>query len=306
MPEGDTIFRAARALHRAFAGHVVAKFESVLPKLSRVDLDSGIVGRRIEKVEAEGKWMLMYFSGGLVLLTHMLMSGSWHIYRPGEAWQRRSVDMRILIETAALVAVGFNVPVAEFHTARSLARRPGFYTLGPSLLAEELDENTAAARLQSRPEAEIGVALLMQSLLSGIGNVYKSGIWSCPNPDWLCAISGGYAYLIDVAHPENFTMLRYRPVLDVHCYLPGKDCTSADCTSAEEHGTLSEGFLLFVGHRTILAWSRDGEAWESDRLSWEGITNLRIEGKILHGEGWDLITDKDLPFALELETGKRI
>jgi hypothetical protein len=128
-----------------------------------------------------------------------------------------------------------------------------------------------------------------------------TGIWSCPNPDWLCAISGGYAYLIDVAHPENFTMLRYRPVLEVHCYLPDKDCTSAD-----EDGTLSEGFLLFVGHRTILAWSCDGQAWESDRLSWEGITNLRIEGKILHGEGWDLITDKDLPFALELETGKRI
>jgi hypothetical protein len=128
-----------------------------------------------------------------------------------------------------------------------------------------------------------------------------TGIWSCPNPDWLCAISGGYAYLIDVLHPENFTMLRYRPVLDVHCYLPDKDCTSA-----EEDYTLSGGFLLFAGHRTILAWSRDGEAWESDRLSWEGITNLRIEGKILHGEGWDLRTDKDLPFALELETGKRI
>jgi endonuclease VIII len=176
VPEGDTIFRAARALHRAFAGHVIAKFESVLPKLSRVDLDSGLVGRRIEKVEAKGKWMLMHFSGDLVLLTHMLMSGSWHIYRVGEAWQRRSVDMRILIETAALVAVGFNVPVAEFHTARSLARRPGFKTLGPSLLGGEFDENAAAARLQARPETEIGVALLTQSLLAGIGNIYKSEV----------------------------------------------------------------------------------------------------------------------------------
>jgi hypothetical protein len=125
-----------------------------------------------------------------------------------------------------------------------------------------------------------------------------TGIWSCPNPDWLCAVSGGYASLIDVAHPENFTMLRYRPVLDIHCYLSGEDYT------------LSEGLLLFVGHRTILAWGHDGQAWESDRLSWEGITNLRIEsgtaGKILHGEGWDLMTDKTLPFTLELDTGKRI
>ena len=176
MPEGDTIFRAARTLHRALAGHTVTKFESVLPKLSRVDLDSGIVGRTIAKVEADGKWMLMHFSGDLILLTHMLMSGSWHIYRPGEAWQRRPMDRRVLIETATFVAVGFNVPVAEFHTAESLARRPGFNRLGPSLLAEGFDQTTVMARLQSRPEAEIGVALLTQSLLAGIGNVYKSEV----------------------------------------------------------------------------------------------------------------------------------
>lgn len=176
MPEGDTIYRAARTLHRALAGHVVTKFESVLPKLTRVDFDSGIVGRTIEKVEAEGKWMTIHFSGDLILLSHMLMSGSWHIYRPGEAWQRRAVDMRILVETASFVAVGFNVPVAEFHTAASVARRSGFNTLGPSLLAEEFDEVTALTRLQSRAEEEIGVALLTQSLMSGIGNVYKSEI----------------------------------------------------------------------------------------------------------------------------------
>lgn len=176
MPEGDTIFRAARTLHRALAGHAVTKFESVLPRLSRVDVDSGIVGRTIEKVEADGKWMLMHFSGDLILLTHMLMSGSWHIYRPGERWQRRAVDMRVLIETASFVAVGFNVPVAEFHTAQSLARRPGLKTLGPSLLADEFDQAAVMARLQSRAEEEIGVALLTQSLLAGIGNVYKSEI----------------------------------------------------------------------------------------------------------------------------------
>lgn len=176
MPEGDTIYRAARTLDRAFAGQVVTKFESVLPRLTRVDFDSGVVGRTIEKVEADGKWMLIHFSGDLILLSHMLMSGSWHIYRPGEAWQRRKIDMRIVLETAAFVAVGFNVPVAEFHTALSLARRPGFNRLGPSLLAAEFDEAAAAARLRARPEMEIGVALLTQSLLAGIGNVYKSEV----------------------------------------------------------------------------------------------------------------------------------
>jgi hypothetical protein len=135
-----------------------------------------------------------------------------------------------------------------------------------------------------------------------------TGIWSCPDPDWLCAVSGGYAYLVDVAHPENFTMLRYRPVLDVLCYLPDFLDNLPDNLHKmrDEMPVLRNGLLLFVGHHTILAWGRDGEAWESDRLSWEGITNLRIEGSVLHGEGWDLITDKDLPFAIDLDTGKRI
>jgi hypothetical protein len=85
-------------------------------------------------------------------------------------------------------------------------------------------------------------------------------------------------------------MLRYRPVLEI---LP---CSSNPANN----------LLLFVGHHSILAWGRDGEAWESERLSWEGITNLRIESDLLHGDGWDLRTDKDLPFVLDLKTGKRI
>jgi formamidopyrimidine-DNA glycosylase len=99
MPEGDTIFRAARTLHQALAGQVVTGFDSQLPQLSRVDFDSRITQRRVEKVEAIGKWLLMHFSGDIILLTHMLMSGSWHIYRPGEAWQRPGSDMRIVVKT---------------------------------------------------------------------------------------------------------------------------------------------------------------------------------------------------------------
>jgi endonuclease-8 len=81
MPEGDTIFRAARTLNLALAGQTITSFETVLPRLSRVEVDDGVVGRTVEKVEARGKWLLMYFSGDLILLSHMLMSGSWHIYR---------------------------------------------------------------------------------------------------------------------------------------------------------------------------------------------------------------------------------
>src|SRR4051795_10730267 len=113
MPEGDTIFRTARTLERAIGGRVVTRFESGLPKLERVDYDTPLKGRTIEKVEPYGKWLMIYFSGDLILLTHMLMSGSWHIYRPGEKWQRGRIQMRVAIYTAPFVAVAFQVPVAE-------------------------------------------------------------------------------------------------------------------------------------------------------------------------------------------------
>jgi endonuclease-8 len=176
MPEGDTIYRAARTLNLALAGQNVTSFESALPHLSRVEVDRGVVGRTVEKVEAQGKWLLMHFSGGLILLSHMLMSGSWHIYRPGETWQRSRYNMRVVIGTPKILAVAFNVPVAEFHTAESLTRREGFRSVGPSTLAENIDETEIVARLRARPDLEIGVSLLTQSLLSGIGNVFKSEI----------------------------------------------------------------------------------------------------------------------------------
>jgi endonuclease-8 len=176
MPEGDTIFRAARTLHLALAGHRTTSFESVLPHLTRVDVDESVVGRIVEKVEAHGKWMLIYFSGDLILLSHMLMSGSWHIYRPGEEWKRGRYHMRVVIGTPKILAVAFNVPIAEFHTAETLKRREVFNVLGPSTLAREFDVDTVVARLRARPDLEIGVSLLIQSLLSGIGNVFKSEI----------------------------------------------------------------------------------------------------------------------------------
>jgi endonuclease-8 len=106
----------------------------------------------------------------------MLMSGSWHIYRPGEMWQRSRYNMRVVIGTPKILAVAFNVPVAEFHTPESLTRREGFRSVGPSTLAWNFDETEVVARLRSRPDLEIGTSLLTQSLLSGIGNVFKSEI----------------------------------------------------------------------------------------------------------------------------------
>jgi len=176
MPEGDTIFRSARTLDRALAGKVVTGFRSEYALLTRFEDNTPLTGRTIESVEARGKWLLMHFSEDAILVTHMLMNGSWHIYRPGERWQKPRSDMRIVIETAAMLAVGFNVPVAEFHTAHSLARRQGFNRLGPAPLAADFDAEAAIANLASRPDLELGLALLDQKLIAGLGNVFKSEV----------------------------------------------------------------------------------------------------------------------------------
>jgi endonuclease-8 len=176
MPEGDTIHRAAQTLDRALGRTAVTRFESVLPSLTRVDEDHPIAGRTVERVESAGKFLLVRFSGDLILLTHMRMSGSWHIYRHGEPWRKPRSDMRVVIETGRFVAVAFTVPVAELHTARSLARREGFAGLGQDLLGDEFDLAAGAASLRRAGTLAIADALIAQRLVAGAGNVYKSEV----------------------------------------------------------------------------------------------------------------------------------
>ena len=192
MPEGDTIFRAARTLHRALAGHVVTRFDTAYAPLARVHDDTPITGRTIEAVEAHGKHMVIRFSGDvavsdapraggawrgpLVLRTHMRMHGSWHIYRPGERWQRPPREMRVLVGTEAFVAVGFNVPDAEFEPADEVGARDAIARLGPDLLSPGFDTAEAIRRLRDRPLVPIAEALLDQRALAGIGNVFKSEV----------------------------------------------------------------------------------------------------------------------------------
>jgi endonuclease VIII len=176
MPEGDTIFRAARALHRALAGQTVTAFHSQLPALNRIHEDAPLTGRTIERVTAAGKHLLMHFSGDLVLRTHMRMNGSWHIYRPGERWQRARRDMRILISTETFEAVGFNIPVAEFTSSRALSRHNELRRLGPDLLSDEFRTSEAVQRIRERGTTPIADALLNQRVVAGLGNVYKSEV----------------------------------------------------------------------------------------------------------------------------------
>lgn len=180
MPEGDTIYRAARALQKALAGKAVTAFETGLAKLASANDDAPLVGRIVERVEARGKWCLISFSGDLILVTHMLMSGTWHIYRTGEKWWRGRSQMRVAITCGDMQAVAFNVPIAEFHTARSLERSSQVPKLGVDVLGGAFNVDAGVKALRERaathPEDEVGVVLLNQRVMAGLGNVYKSEV----------------------------------------------------------------------------------------------------------------------------------
>ncbi len=175
MPEGDTIYRAARTMHRALEGRVVTGFTTQLAHLHVVHDQASLVGRTILKVEAQGKHNLIHFSGELALRTHMRMNGSWHLYRPGEKWFRPARNARVVIVTEAFVAVGFNVPVAEFlDGADALLRQEDLRKMGPDLLRDPFDEAEAVARIRGRGAEPIADVLLNQRVVAGLGNVYKS------------------------------------------------------------------------------------------------------------------------------------
>ncbi len=119
-----------------------------------------------------------------------------------------------------------------------------------------------------------------------------TGLWSTPAPEEICAVSGGYAYIIDTTAPERFTMIPFRPVLQILPVPPRE--------------AIAPGLLLFVGHHGILAWGAQGEAWRSEKLSDEGVAITSIEGNILHGRGWRMLSDRETAFALDLRTGLQL
>lgn len=148
--------------------------------------------------------------------------------------------------------------------------------------AEEVDRG--ALEVMVRP-AE-GAPFLATFALGFADPGAPTGLWSCPDRDELCAVSGGYAYVVNTREPERFTHLPFRPVLEVRAL-------------AEQR------LLLFAGHYALMAWGAQGQAWQTARLSAEGVRIEEIRGEELRGFGWDLLTDQEVPFAVDLRTGER-
>jgi endonuclease-8 len=102
------------------------------------------------------------------------MTGSWHLYRPGEPWRRRASDARVAIETDAWVAVCFAAPVVELlASSAAVAAHPSIGRLGPDILADDFDPSAVVAGLRAAPEASIGGRLLVQRVVAGLGNIWR-------------------------------------------------------------------------------------------------------------------------------------
>lgn len=150
--------------------------------------------------------------------------------------------------------------------------------------AEEVERGALELMVRPAPSAE---PFLGTFALGFSDPLAPSGLWSCPDPQRLCAVAGGYAYLVNTAHPEEFTQVEFRPVLEVRALR-------------------EQNLLLFAGHYALAAWGARGKAWETARLSSEGVQIVGVEGQRLRGVGWDMMADRDVSFTVDLETGEHI
>lgn len=173
MPEGDTVWLAGQRMAGALAGRTLVRGELRHPRLSTVDL----AGVQISDVASVGKHLLIRLSDGRSLHTHFRMDGSWHLYRPGRAWRGPEHQVRAILAVPDRVAVGFRlhdmalVPTAEEHR---LTDHLGPDLLGPGWGPEQ--EAEAVRRLAAQPDRELGLALLDQTVMAGVGNLYKTEV----------------------------------------------------------------------------------------------------------------------------------
>ncbi len=154
----------------------------------------------------------------------------------------------------------------------------------PKQIAGEEDA-LARGALQLMVRPATGETFLATCALGFTDPAMPTGVFACPNPQEMCAVAGGYAYVIDTALPDSCTHIALKPVVEVRVLLGQK-------------------LLLFVGFHSMMAWGRNGVAWESARLSWEGVRITGIDRDILHGTGWNLMTDREVAFSLDLRSGQ--
>ena len=168
MPEGDTVYRAARQLDRALTGQVLTRTDFRMPELATIDLS----GRPVTGTISRGKHLLTRIGDDHTLHTHLKMEGVWQVLRPGQRWRRPAHEARVVLDTASTQAVGFALGIVDLVPRDQEAECVAH--LGPDLLGVDWDPDEAVRRLQREPDREIGEALLDQTNLAGVGNVFRS------------------------------------------------------------------------------------------------------------------------------------
>ena len=167
MPEGDTVYRTAVNLNQALAGRTLTRCDIRVPAFATVDLS----GETVESVVSRGKHILMRV-GEYTLHSHLKMEGSWHLYRHGAKWFRPEFQARAILGTDEVLAVGFDL--GTFDVLRTAEEGQAVGYLGPDLLGADWDPDRALANLLSDPGREVGLSLLDQRNLAGLGNVYRA------------------------------------------------------------------------------------------------------------------------------------
>lgn len=170
MPEGDTLHRTAHTLERVLGQQRLVRVRASVPALAEAEL----AGHVVESVSAQGKNLLIRFDDGRVLHTHLKMRGSWHVYRPAERWLLPEHQARVVLEVADALAVCFSAPTVRLLAPNQAALDPYLSGLGPDLIPDSFDEARAVTGLQQLAELSIGEAIMKQTALAGVGNIYKS------------------------------------------------------------------------------------------------------------------------------------
>jgi endonuclease-8 len=174
MAEGDSILRVARRLDESLVGGRVSVRTPGQRRPSGLPA-SELDGRTLESVESRGKHLLLHFDGSLALHSHLGMRGMWHVYADGERWRRPARQAWIALAGESAEAVNFGGSTMRIAREAQLRRDPRLARLGPDLLGDDFDATVAVARIRgTRPELELGDALLGQRLIAGIGNIFKS------------------------------------------------------------------------------------------------------------------------------------
>lgn len=174
VPEGDTLFNVALRLRPALAGQRLVGVS--FPRLRGMDRLK--VGDTVARVESRGKYLEIEVERGLVLRSHLRMTGSWELYERGARWRKPRHLARAVLETEAAAAVCFAAPVVEIGRVGDGA----LDHLGPDLCVAPVDVDEIVRRMSEWADerAEIADVLLDQRLAAGIGNVYKcEALFAC-------------------------------------------------------------------------------------------------------------------------------